>query len=129
MIHALDNFPTNVVAFLCTGRVTKGDYDTTVTPTVAAVLELHREIRLYYQTTADFSIDADAAWEDFKVGVEHLTRWERIAVVTDVNWLRRAVRAFSFLLPGRVKVFPATETAAARQWITDSPANYTSSAA
>ena len=74
-------------------------------------------------------MDSDAAWEDFKVGVEHLTRWELIAVVTDVSWLRRAVRAFSFLLPGRIKVFPTTETAAARQWITSSPAIYTSSAA
>ena len=92
-------------------------------------LELHREICLYYQTTSDFSMEPDAAWEDLKVGVEHLTRWERIAVVTDVNWLRRAVRAFSFLLPGRIKVFLSSDTAAARQWITNSPANYTSSAA
>lgn len=129
MIHALENFPTNVVAFLCTGRITKGDYDTVVTPTVAGAFKHHRKIRLYYQTTSDFSMDSDAAWEDFKVGVEHLTRWELIAVVTDVSWLRRAVRAFSFLLPGRIKVFPTTETAAARQWITSSPAIYTSSAA
>ena len=94
-----------------------------------AALELHREIRLYYQTTADFSIDADAAWEDFKVGVEHLTRWERIAVVTDVNWLRRAVRRSAFYCRAALRSFRSSETAAARQWITDSPANYTSSAA
>ena len=129
MIHVLENFPTNVVAFLCTGRVTKRDYETVVTPNVTSAFELHREIRLYYQTTSDFSMEPDAAWEDLKVGVEHLTRWERIAVVTDVNWLRRAVQAFSFLLPGRIKVFPSSDTAAARQWITNSPANYTSSAA
>ena len=40
MIHALENFPTNVVAFLCTGRITKGDYDTVVTPTVAGAFKL-----------------------------------------------------------------------------------------
>jgi len=129
MIHTLENFPTNVIAFLCTGRVTKGDYDTVVIPTIAGALERHRKLRLYYQTTADFRMDSDAAWEDFKVGVEHLTRWERIAVVTDVNWIRYAVLAFRFLLPGRIRVFSAAETAAARQWITSSSESYTSSAA
>lgn len=33
-------------------------------------------------------IDAGAAWEDTKIGVEHLTRWERIAVVTDFDWMK-----------------------------------------
>jgi hypothetical protein len=25
--------------------------------------------------------------EDFKFGMEHITRWERVAVVTDVEWI------------------------------------------
>ena len=34
---------------------------------------------------ADFAgIDADAVVEDFKIGMQHLTRWEKAAVVTDV---------------------------------------------
>jgi hypothetical protein len=41
--------------------------------------------------TLQFSgIDAGAVWEDFRVGMEHLSRWERMAVVTDVEWLRLA---------------------------------------
>jgi hypothetical protein len=27
-------------------------------------------------------------WEDIKVDTEHFTRWERMAVVTDVEWIK-----------------------------------------
>ena len=42
-------------------------------------------------------------WEDFKVGMAHLLRWERITVVTDVDWIRTTVRALGFLMPGAVE--------------------------
>lgn len=71
------------------------------------------------QLGPDFAgIDAGAVWEDLKIGVEHLRRWERVAVVTDVEWIKRSVQMFGFLMPGRVKVFPSTAGAEARTWIT-----------
>lgn len=62
-------------------------------------------------------IDAGAAWEDTKIGVEHLTRWERIAVVTDVDWMKHTFNAFRFLIPGQLRVFPTAQTSKARTWI------------
>ena len=49
--------------------------------------------------------------------MEHVLRWERIAVVTDVDWIRYTIRAFSFVIPGMVKIFPVDEQAKAREWI------------
>ena len=43
-------------------------------------------------------------------------RWERIAVVTNVEWIRHAVRAFRFLMPGAVKIFSIDEKVMAREW-------------
>ena len=63
------------------------------------------------------SIDAGAVWEDFKVGVAHLSRWEQIAIVTDGDWIRHTIRIFRFLMPGDVKVLPTSEMAVAREWI------------
>ncbi len=118
MIEALPNFPGNVVAFACKGHVTRADYETVLVPIVEKALQQHKKIRLYYQIGAEFAgIDAGAAWEDFKVGVAHLSRWERIAVVTDVDWIRHTVRIFGFLMPRDVKVFPTSEMAVAREWI------------
>jgi hypothetical protein len=52
-----------------------------------------------------------------QVGLDHLGRCERIAVVSDVKWIRIAVKAFGFLLPGRLWVFERGDATAARAWI------------
>lgn len=118
MIEHLTSFPDNVLAFVCKGRVTKADYDAVLVPAVVQALKTHDKVRLYYETAGDFAgIDPGAMWEDFKVGMEHLTRWERVAVVTDVEWIKQTMRFFSFLMPGAMKLFPTTEAAQAREWI------------
>lgn len=118
MIEHLKNFPDNVVAFVCKGRVTKQDYDTILVPAVLDVLKRHDKVRLYYETSGDFAgIDASAAWEDFKVGLEHFTRWERMAIVTDVDWIKYTMRFFGFLMPGELRVFVRADAALAREWI------------
>jgi len=118
MIIQLFDFPSDVVAFVCKGRVTKADYDLVLVPAVTKALSTRSKLRLYYETAADFAgVDAGAAWEDFKVGMEHLTRWERIAVVTDVDWIKQMVQFFRFLMPGETRVFPLAAAAQARAWI------------
>lgn len=118
MIELLNGFPDNVIAAACRGHVTKRDYDTVLIPAVEKALKAHDKIRLYYEIGADFAgVDPAAAWEDFKVGMEHFTRWERIAVVTDVDWIKYTMGIFTFLMPGDLKVFPTTEASQARTWI------------
>jgi len=119
MIEQLKDFPDNVVAFVCRGHVTKHDYDTVLVPAVMQALKNYEKLRLYYETAADFfGIDPGAVWEDIKVGMEHLTRWERMAVVTDVEWIKNTIKAFGFLMPGELRIFPAAAAAQAREWIT-----------
>lgn len=120
MIEPLERFPKTVMAFACKGHVTKRDYETVLIPAVKEALKQPGKLRLYYQIDPDFAgIDAGAVWEDFKVGMEHLLRWERVAVVTDVDWIRHTIRAFSFIIPGVTKVFPVGEQANAREWIVE----------
>ena len=120
MIEALKGFPTQVLAFACKGHVTKRDYESVLIPAVNEALQQRGKLRLYYQIDPDFSgIDPGAVWDDFKVGMEHVLRWERIAVVTNVDWIRHAIRAFSFVIPGKVRIFPLDEQAKAREWILD----------
>jgi hypothetical protein len=118
MIESLPNFPAHVLAFVCKGRVTKADYESVLVPAVTRALERNRKVRLYYETATDFAgIDPGAVWEDFKVGMEHLTRWERVAVVTDVEWIRIAIMAFRFLIPCDTRVFGTAQASDARNWI------------
>jgi len=118
MIKPLDGFPENVVACSGEGDVTRQDYEEVLIPRVNAALGRYAKIRLYYELgPAFFGIDAGAAWEDFKVGVESLSRWERMAVVTDVAWIRLALSAFRVFMPGQLHLFAANQSAQARAWI------------
>ena len=118
MIEQLPDFPDNVVAFICDGWVTTADYQAVLVPAVRRALETHDKVRLYYQTGADFAGFAPgASWEDFKVGMQHVMRWERIAVVTDVEWIKHSANFFSLFMPVSTKVFPSAEAAQAREWI------------
>ncbi len=118
MIEMLDGFPEGVVAAVAKGRVTKRDYDDVLIPAVEAAFKRREKIRCYYELGREFSgMDAGAAWEDFRIGFGHLSGWERIAVVTDVDWIRLAINAFRFLVPGEIRIFPTSEAGGARRWI------------
>ena len=118
MIKLLTGFPENVVACSGEGHVTRKDYQEVLIPSVDAALSRFPKIRVYYELGPAFSaFDASAAWEDFKVGVEHLSRWERMAVVTDVAWIRFALSAFRVFMPGQLRVFALNEASAAQAWI------------
>ena len=121
MIEILTDCPDNIVAAAAHGVVTKHDYQDTLVPRVELTLKRYPKIRCYYHLGAQLSkMEPGAVWEDFKIGVEHLSRWERVAVVTDVEWIS-AVNVVRFLMPGEVRVFAQSEAASAREWITAVP--------
>jgi hypothetical protein len=122
VIEPLTGFAPDVVAFACRGQVTGADYEQVLIPAVEKALAEQPKVRLYYEIAPDFTgIEPGAVFNDFKVGMAHLPRWERIAVVTDIAWIRHTMLAFSFLLPGRIKLFHLDEAAAARAWIAARP--------
>jgi SpoIIAA-like len=118
MIELLKDFPANVVALSASGQVTKADYEKIVIPAVERALAQHEKVRLYYQIGPDFAgVDPGALWSDTKLGMGHFLRWERIAVVTDVEWIRLSVTAFGFLMPAHVNVYSTNEAANAKKWV------------
>lgn len=121
MIEFLQGFPEGVVAVAAKGRVTVEDYDKVLIPEVGKALGKHQKIRLYYELGEQFSgIDAGAAWKDLEIGVKHLSNWERMALVTNVEWIRLAVNAFRFLMPGKLRIFSTAEAEEARAWVGES---------
>lgn len=119
MIQIISGFPEDVVACSAQGRVTKDDYERVLIPAIEAKLRDHAKIKCYYELGAAFSsFDFGAAWEDAMIGLGHLTRWERIALVSDVEWIRLATNAFRFLMPGSVRVFSTSQAAEAKAWLT-----------
>jgi hypothetical protein len=118
MIEILKEFPEGVVAAVAKGRVTRQDYETILIPAVEAGFKRREKVRCYYELGREFAgMEAGALWEDFRVGFGHLSGWERIAVVTDVDWIKHAINFFRFLVPGEIRIFPTSDVADARRWI------------
>ena len=118
MLELLDDLPDNVIGVRAVGEVEDDDYDDVLVPAIKAGLERHDKVRLLYVLGAEFTgYEADAMWEDTKLGLSTFNSYERIAVVTDATWLRRSIKAFGWLIPGEVQVFHVDSLADARQWI------------
>jgi hypothetical protein len=118
MMEVLSGFSGNAVGVQAKGQITRNDYENVLVPEVESAIKRHGKVRLYYQIGPEFTgIDPGAAFQDLKVGMEHFSQWERVAVVTDVDWIRHSVRAFGFLMPIKMETFSIAEAEKAREWI------------
>jgi hypothetical protein len=118
VIRMLEGLPDNVVGFEAIGQVDAGDYQKVLDPAVAAALQTQDKLRLLYILGADFQgYTGGAMWEDTKLGAGNWQAWEKIAVVTDTKWLADAVKAFGWIVPGEVRVYPSDQVDEARGWV------------
>jgi len=118
MITQIEGLPAGTLGFRAHGQVTSKDYENIVVPDVEAAFALNRKLRLMYVTAEDFTgFDPGAMWDDAKLGMRHLSGWERAALVTDVPWLRNTASAFGFFMPGRFRLFKGSEIDEAFAWI------------
>lgn len=92
--------------------MTGADYGTMLVPALEEMLARRGNIRFRNHLGNEFTgFDAKAMWEDAMVGLQHLTAWERVAVVTDVGWIRTAEKASGFFMHGHVRLSEA------RRWL------------
>lgn len=118
-IELVPSLPAGVVGFIAKGEVTREDYEQTLIPAVEAALADHEKIRLLYVLGDEFEgITAGGAMDDAMIGLKHATRYERMAVVTDRDWIRHALGLFGHLVPSEVRIFAVADQDAATEWIT-----------
>jgi hypothetical protein len=120
MVEKIPDLPDNALGFTAKGTVTDNDYESVIIPELEALFSRQRKVRFLYHLGEDFTgFETGAMWDDAKLGLKHLMGWERIAVVSDIEWIRGAVRIFSLAIPGHVRVFHNREFAEARRWISE----------
>lgn len=118
MIEQMKDLPAGVAGFTAHGEVTARDYEEVIVPDIEAMFALSDKVRLLYHLAEDFTgFERRAMWDDAKLGMRHFSGFERVAVVTDVGWLRQAVPAMSALMPGEFRSFPCSALEDARAWI------------
>lgn len=120
MIQHIDHLPSNLAGFKATGEVTEADFTETVMPEVKALIE--QTGKLNYLLVLDTSIKnftAGAWFKDAIMGIKHLTKWNRAAIVTDVEGIRTFTSVFSVLMPGEFRGFEHKDLQAAIDWASE----------
>ncbi len=116
MIKRMSDLPAGVIGFEVSGKVNAEDYRDVVLP---AVEEAARsgDVRFVIEIPDFGGMAPGALWQDLKVGVENFTKWKRIALITDIEWMHHMTSLFGWMTPGDVKTFPIKERAQAITWV------------
>jgi len=118
VLELIEGLPKNVVGIAASGKVTMRDCHDVLMPAIKKSLKGHDKIRLYYELNSRFP---GASWDDLDLGLEHASCCERVAIVTDIGWVRLTVKAVRFLIPSKIRVFATVQAEEGRAWITARP--------
>ena len=116
MLKTMTGLPEGVIGFEGDGELRADDYRNVLLPAVEAVIKRGEKVRIVLVFERFDGLSGGALWQDLKMGVEHLTSWKRIALVTDIDWMRRVTELFGWMTPGDLKHFPLAEREAAIAW-------------
>lgn len=123
MVERVADLPDGVLGFRATGTISRDEYRKLMEPIYAA-LERGEKLNIYFELAEDFhGLDLGALWEDLKaagsVGLKHRSSWQRMAVVTDKDWIRHGAAVAGWLAPGELRLFDIDERAAAKAWVAE----------
>ena len=115
MIQELSDLPEGVIGFEASGKIRAEDYRDVVLPALEQAAAAG-EVRFVIVMRDFEGMSGGAVWQDLKVGIEHFRAWKRIALVTDIAWMRDLTSLFGWMTPGEVKTFPLAQREAAIEW-------------
>jgi SpoIIAA-like len=116
MLQTIAGLPPGVLGFEVNGELHADDYRDVLLPAVEEAVQRGEKLRIVLVFERFDGLSGGALWQDLKMGVEHLTHWERIAVVTDIDWMTHLTALFGWMTPGELKRFPLAEREAAIAW-------------
>lgn len=120
MLRAITDMPAGTIGFEAIGEVEDDDWEHAVEPVLKREIAEGRKVRLLYLLGPESrDVEGDAMTKDTGFRARHASSFERMAVVSDEDWTRPALRALSMLLPGKAKAFRVRELGAAKAWLAE----------
>ena len=120
MLRKIYDMPAGTLGFEAVGDVDDDDVEDVLAPALRNWTAERGKIRLLYVLGPRLgNLEGDAVGEKAKFVARHPTAFERVAVVSDEEWLRPAIKALSLLLPGEAKAFPVRELNSAKAWLAE----------
>lgn len=118
MLTRLKDRPPGIDGVRTEGKATKDDYDRVLVPLFEEARRDGRRLRFLFNLGPEFlGFTAGGAWEDARTGLHYMRLFERIAIVTDIRWVRESVRFVGGMMPCPVRVFANSDRSAALEWL------------
>ncbi|MEP7277712.1 MAG: STAS/SEC14 domain-containing protein [Bacteroidota bacterium] len=118
MIEKLEGVPDYVAGFRASGKVTREDYEKLVVPELERIVKKHGHIHLIIVLdTAVGNFTAGAWMDDALVGIKHLLKWKKMAIVSDQKGVTHLTDIISPIIPGESKGFALNQLEEAKAWV------------
>ena len=80
----------------------------------------HGKINYLFELDTDLSNMSAGAWyDDLKIGLQYLSHWRKIAIVSDQDLVNKFAVFTGHITPGEVRSFKIGELAAAKKWVAE----------
>jgi hypothetical protein len=116
VLEPIPGLPDGVIGFEAHGKIQASDYTLVLMPAVRGLIDRGKRVRIVLVFERFEGMSPRAAWQDLRFGLRTLTRWERIALVTDLDWMVTVTSLFGWMTPGELKRFPLAAREAAIAW-------------
>ena len=118
MVEKVIGVPDYVAGFTVSGKVTKEDYNNLVVPEVDRIVKMHGHIHFLLVIDTDVSNFTAGAWmKDALIGVKHLSKWKKMAIVSDQKSIEKITDMVSPVVPGQSKGFSMAQLEEAKIWV------------
>ena len=118
MLTVIDQLPDHVFGVRANGEVTKDDLKNVLLPGLESLTERYDEI--YYLLVLETKVQnfTAGAWiQDLIAGIKHLSKWKKIAIVTDQEAVEKFTDLFSYISPGEARGYELSELQMAKDWL------------
>lgn len=120
MISRIHNLPANMVGFTANGEITENDFNNTVIPDVDELVKRTGKINYMLVLETPLSNFSAGAWiKDAVMGLKHITKWNRAAIVSDNESIRKFTDVFSIFIPGEFRGFEHKDIQSAIYWASE----------
>lgn len=120
MIERIDDMPAGTIGLRASGKLSKQEYVEVLEPALREGVE-SGELRLLFVLTDFDGLEPSAYPEDMKTGLRAWVRdhgaWKRFALVTDSEWVAKAMHMFAWMTPGEVLIREPADLEEAKAWV------------
>jgi hypothetical protein len=120
VIERIADMPAGTIGLRASGKLTRDEYRRVLEPAIEEGVA-SGELRLLFVLTDFDGVEAKAWPEDMKTGMRawfgHHAAWKRFALVTDVEWVAKAMHMFAWTMPGDVMIRDLEGLDEAKGWV------------